>query len=120
MNQDQIKELPPVDIKDQLRTGAEFYQAFGDITLANTFTQAADHIATLEQEVKHLHISLAGAVQHGIEGWNRYESANRMCKVHQDDVEKLSRIIFNPSTQSTDQQNVSINGGKIDVSREVG
>lgn len=63
-----------------------------------------DHIATLEQEsaanlqralvaekeVKQLHISLAGAVQHGIEGWNRYESANKMCVNQQKDIQRLN------------------------------
>lgn len=76
-----------IDIKERLRNM--------QLTVCK---EAADHIATLEASVaanqkaiKELHSSLAGAVQHGIEGWNRYESANRMCMNQQNEIAGLNQ-----------------------------
>lgn len=55
-----------------------------------------DHIEQQEAEIARLHSSLAGAVQHGEQGWQRYESANRMSMNQQKELvaknEEIARL----------------------------
>ena len=76
-----------IDIKERLR-------AFDSFAVnPKICKEAADHIEQLEAEIARLHSSLAGAVQHGEQGWQRYESANRMCMNQQNEIARLNNLI---------------------------
>lgn len=45
-----------------------------------------DKIDAQEKEIAELHTSIAGAVQHGEQGWQRYEAANKMCLNQQKEI----------------------------------
>lgn len=52
-----------------------------------------DKIDAQEAIIAELHISIAGAVQHGEQGWQRYEAANKMCLNQQNEIAGLNEVI---------------------------
>lgn len=52
-----------------------------------------DKIDAQEKEIAELHTSIAGAVQHGEQGWQRYEAANKMCLNQQNEIAGLNEAI---------------------------
>lgn len=55
--------------------------------------EAINHIERQEAHIAELHTSIAGAVQHGEQGWQRYESANKMCINQQAEIAGLNQVI---------------------------
>ena len=117
-----------IDIKERLREAVQKLRrtpmAIADIS--PMLTDAADHIATLEQESaanekNYVWMMAQRDYWHALyaktlpipNGWTRDESGKLTPPIgHQ------SIAYIDASTQSTDQQNVSINGGNIDMYKQ--
>jgi hypothetical protein len=68
---------------------AEFISTFTPSTILSLL----DKIEQQEALIVELHTSIAGAVQHGEKGWQRYESANKMCINQQTEIAGLNQVI---------------------------
>ncbi|ABR91892.1 Hypothetical protein mma_2232 [Janthinobacterium sp. Marseille] len=70
----------------------QFHSGYHD-DAANGIESLLDHIERQKAIIAELHTSIAGAVQHGEQGWQRYEAASKMCLNQQNEIAGLNEVI---------------------------